>query len=581
MLSSEMTMAEALRQVAGSRPDQEALVCGETRFTYGQLLERVTGLAYGLQQLGVHKGDKIALFLPPGVEFVTAFFAVAALGAVVVPLNPQLREHTLGDILQDAGPVALVAAAPVAEEVLRRSPALRHVITNLNAIGRKAGRLESLPHDVGQPFQAVGRLESLPHGRLESLPHGRLESLPPTLPERGIDLSPYTPENVSPHDLLALLYTSGTTGVPKGTMHTHRSLIAPVVASIKLRELWIRRPSLKTLGQTARAVARYRERLLRAAGRPQTFLSTVGWHTITGLEVMLQALLMGDRLVVMSRFHPREALRLVERERVTVLVAVPMAFQVMLGLEDFDRYDTSSLLICGTGAAPCPPHLAREIQRRFGCAVHIGFGATETAGGISATSIADSAARQAETVGRPMPGMEVKIVDDERRTLPPGQVGELACRGENIMLGYYRAPDATAAVLDEDGWYYTGDLAFLDEQGYLHIVGRKKDVIIRGGQNIYPAEIEAYLAAHPKIREAAVVGVPSEVSGESVWAFVLLEDGAEMTAQEVRDYCRVALEACKIPSRVCFVDDFPRSETGKPQKFKLRAMALQEGGETR
>ena len=525
MLKSDMTMAEALRQVAGSRPDQEALVCGEVRLTYGQLLECVNRLAHGLHQLGVHKGDKIALLLPPGVEFVTAFFAAATLGAVVVPLNPQLREHTLSGILRDAEPVALVAAAPVAEEVLRQSPALHHVITDLAAVERN-------------------------------------------------DIPSYA-EDVSPQDLLALLYTSGTTGAPKGTMHTHRSLIAPVVASIKLRELWIRRPSLKTLGQTVKAVARYRERLLRAAGRPQTFLSTVGWHTITGLEVMLQALLMGDRLVVMPRFHPREALRLVEQERVTVLVAVPMAFQVMLGLEDFDRYDTSSLLICGTGAAPCPPHLAREIQRRFGCAVHIGFGATETAGGISATSIADSAARQAETVGRPMPGMEVKIVDDERRELPPGQVGELACRGENLMLGYYRAPEATAAVLDEDGWYYTGDLAFVDEQGYLHIVGRKKDVIIRGGQNVYPAEIETYLAAHPKIREATVVGVPSNVGGESVWAFVLLEDGAEMTAQEVRDYCREALEAYKIPSRVCFVSDFPHSETGKPQKFKLREMALQ------
>ncbi|MCX7680520.1 MAG: acyl--CoA ligase [Anaerolineae bacterium] len=531
MLSREMTMAEALRQVATSRPDQEALVCGEVRLTYDRLLGRVDSLARSFYQLGVRKGDQIAMLLPPGVEFVTTFFAAAALGAVVVPLDPHLRAHTLSGILRDAEPVALVTAIPVAEDVLRQSPALRHVITDLAALEQNA-------------------------------------------------VSPYTPEAVAPHDLLALLYTSGTTGAPKGTMHTHRSLIAPVVASIKLRELWLRRPSLKTLGQTAKALARYRERLLRAAGRPQTFLSTVGWHTITGLEVMLQALLMGDRLVVMPRFHPREALRLVEQERVTVLVAVPMAFQVMLGLPDFDRYDTSSLLICGTGAAPCPPHLAREIQRRFGCAVHIGFGATETAGGIAATSIADSPTRQAETVGRPMPGMEIKIVDDERRELPPGQVGELACRGENIMLGYYRAPEATAAVMDEEGWYYTGDLAFVDEQGYLHIVGRKKDVIIRGGQNIYPAEIEAYLVAHPKIREAAVVGVPSEVGGESVWAFVLLEDGVEMTAQEVLDYCRAALEAYKIPSRVRFLREFPRSATGKPQKFKLRELALQEGGES-
>lgn len=530
MLSTEMTMAEAFRHVADSRRDQEALVCGEVRATYGQLLERVHALAWGLHGLGMRKGDKVAALLPPGPEFVTLFFAVAELGAVIVPLNPQLRRRGLSDVLRDAEPVALVTSRPSEDEVRRQAASLRHVI---------------LTADLAD-MVAVGEAAPLP--------------------------SP----DVSPQDLLALLYTSGTTGTPKGTMHSHRSLIAPVVASIKLRELWMRRPSLKMLGQTVRALARYRERLLRAAGRPQTMLSTVGWHTITGLEVMLQALLMGDRLVVMPRFHPREALQLVEQEQVTILIAIPMAFQVMLGLQEFERYDTSSLLICATGAAPCPPHLAQEMQRRFGCAVHIGFGATETGGGIAATSLADSSQRQAETVGRPMPGMEIKIVDEERRELPPGQVGELACRSDSVMLGYYRAPEMTAEVMDEDGWYYSGDLAVMDDEGYLRIVGRKKDMIIRGGQNIYPAEIENYLTAHPKIREAALVGVPSAVGDERVWAFVLLEDGAEMTAQEVLDYCRAELEAYKIPSRVRCVSEFPRSGTGKPQKFKLREAALQD-----
>jgi fatty-acyl-CoA synthase len=287
-------------------------------------------------------------------------------------------------------------------------------------------------------------------------------------------------------------------------------------------------------------------------------------------------LLMGDRLVVMPRFHPREALRLVERERVTILVAVPMGYKVMLELEGFEQYDTSSLLICGTGAAPCPPHLAREIQDRLGCAVHIGFGATETGGGISVTSITDSDAHQAETVGRPMPGVEVKIVDERRRELPSGQVGELACRGDSVMLGYYRAPEMSAEVMDEEGWYYTGDLAMMDGDGYLRIVGRKRDLIIRGGQNIYPPEIENYLMAHPWIREAAVVGVPSPLEGESVWAFVLLEEGADMTPRQVLGYCREELEPHMVPSQVRFVTDFPRSETGKPQKFALRAAASQE-----
>jgi len=541
MLGAEMSMASAVRQVAESRRAQEALICGDVRVPYGQLLDRVSMMAWGLHRLGIGKGDKIAILLPPGPEFVTLFFAVASLGAVIVPINPQLRQRALRGVLHDAAPMALVTLRPLGDELPRHVASLRHVIF--------AGE------EGGSPSLA-------------------------DLQAAGEAASPFT-EDVTPDDLLALLYTSGTTGAPKATMHSHRSLIAPVVASIKLRELWIWRPSLRMLGQTAKALARYRERLLHAAGRPQTFLSTVGWHTITGLEAMLQALLMGDRLVVMPRFHPRQALRLVERERVTILIAVPMALQVMVGLQEREGYNTSSLLICGTGAAPCPPHLAREIQQCFGCAVHIGFGATETAGGIAATSLADSEKQQAETVGRPMPGMEVKIVDEQRRELPPGQVGELACRSDSVMLGYYRAPDATAEVMDEDGWYYTGDLAVMDDEGYLRIVGRRKDVIIRGGQNIYPAEIESFLASHPKIREAAVVGVPAPVGGESAWAFVILEEDAAMTARDVLDYCRTELEPHKIPAHVRFVAEFPRSQTGKPQKFKLRSIARHRNGRHR
>jgi fatty-acyl-CoA synthase len=536
-LNTQITMAEALRHVAEPRREQEALVCDSARVTYGQLLDRSHALAQGLYGLGIRKADRIVALLPPGPEFAQTLFAVAELGAVIVPLNPQLRRRSLSATLRDAEPAALVAADSVDRDVYGPIDGLRYVISVELGEGRQTW---------------LGGLVSAGQSGSVSLP------------------------DVSPQDLLALLYTSGTTGAPKGTMHSHRSLIAPVVASTKLRELWVRRLNLQKLGQMARALARYRERLLHAAGRPQTMLSTTGWHTITGLGLMLQALLMGDRLVVMARFHPRRALQWVQQERVTVLVAVPTAFQAMLSVDGFEQYDLSSLLICGTGSAPCPPHLAQEIQRRFHCALHIGFGATETAGGISATSLADSNQRQAETVGRPMPGMEIKIVDEQRRELPPGQVGELACRSDSVMLGYYRAPEATAEVIDEQGWYYTGDLARMDENGYVRIVGRKKDVIIRGGQNIYPAEIEAYLASHPKVREAAAIGVPADVGGETVWAFVLLENGVQMTEREVLDYCRAELEPYKIPSRVRFVSEFPRSEGGKPLKWELRQTAMHQ-----
>jgi acyl-CoA synthetase (AMP-forming)/AMP-acid ligase II len=538
MIEAHTPMAQAFREVASQRSHQEALVCADTRATYGQLRERATALAYGLHELGIGKGDRVATILLPSPEFVTLFFALAELGAVIVPVNPQLRPRQLWHILQDAEPSAVVISTQAAD--------------GAQAMDGMQKKLADLP-----TYQST----NLPIYQFTDLPV--CQSTTP-LPAP------------SPDDLLALLYTSGTTGVPKGTMHSQWGLVAPIVASLKLRRTWLERPSLKTMGRMAKALVRYRQRLLRAAGRPQVILSTVECHTITGLEAILQALLMGDKLVLMPRFDPLEALELVEREAVTILIGVPMVFSMMLAVQDLDHYDLSSLLICGTGGAPCPPELAREIQQRFGCAVHIGFGTTELAGGIAATSLEDSDELQAETVGQAMPGMEIKIVDEQRRELPPGQVGELACRGENVMLGYYRAPEKTAEMVDEEGWYYTGDLAVVDERGYLRIVGRKKDVIIRAGVSIYPLEIERYLEAHEKIKEAAVVGVPGPIGGERTWAFIILEEGAKMTAKEVLYHCRAELEAHKIPDQVRFVADFPRAASGKPQKFILRQTALQE-----
>jgi acyl-CoA synthetase (AMP-forming)/AMP-acid ligase II len=541
MLSTNMTMGDAIRMVAEARPGQEVFVCGPSRLTNKQLLARVDSLARGLAGLGIGKGDKVAALLPPGPEFVSLFFAVARLGAVIVPLNPELRGRSLSEILGNAEPLALVTAQPVKDELVEQAGSLRHVIRT-----SETGQ--------GLPLAAV------------------MEAGPANLP----------PIPVAPSDLLALMYTSGTTGTPKATMHTHSSLIAPVVASLKVRELWLRPSSLRTVLEVAKALTRYRTRLLRSIGRPQTIMSTVGWHSITGLHVMLQGLLMGDRLAAMPRFHPQEALELVERERVTVLVTVPMAYQAILALPDLGRYDISSLLVCAVGGAACPPSLARQIQQHFKCALYNGFGMTEAAGGIAVTGLAESDEQQAETVGRPMPGIDVRIVDEERHDLPAGQIGELVVRGEGVMRGYYQAPELTAKVLDQEGWLYTGDMAFIDQKGYLRIVGRKKDVIIRGGQNIYPTEIEHYLETHPKIGKTAVVGVPAAVGGESVWAFVRLKQNTQMTIQEVLDYCRGTLETYKIPSQVRFVSELPQAEMGKSQKFKLRAAAMQElsGGTT-
>jgi len=537
MLDSHMTMAQAFNQVAEPRREQIALTSEGVHFPYRVLQNRIHRLAAALHSHGVNMGDRVVAFLPPGVDFASVFFALAEIGGVFVPLNPQTRPYTYSQVLQDADPVMIVTAQSLDE-------ASFPPLANLKQIILAAGAAGSSP-TIDELVESAA-------------------------PEFSVD------EQVKPEDLLALLYTSGTTGSPKGTMHTHRSLITPVLASIKIRDLWLKRVNFKSLGQTAKALVRYKTRLLRVAGRPQIFLSTVGWHSITGIELMLQALLMGDQIVAMPHFHPRQAMELVQREKVTILVAIPTAFQAMLSLEDFDSYDTSTLLICGTGAMPCPPNLGRKIQEKYHCALHIGFGSTEMAGGIAIPSIADSSELQATTVGQPLPGVQVKIVDEQGQELPVGEVGELLCRGESIMQGYYHSPEATSNVIDRDGWYDTGDLARLDEKGYLQIVGRKKDMIIRSGQNIYPAEIEAYLVTHPDIQEAAVVGVPSEVGGEQAWAFIITKPGAELNARQVLDYCRKELEAYKIPNQVRFVPDFPRTEIGKPQKFRLQSNILSE-----
>jgi fatty-acyl-CoA synthase len=529
-ITRDMTVGQALRCVVSRGAHREALVTADERVTYGQLLERVRSLATSLRELGIRRGDRIATFLWSSAEFVYLFFAAGELGAVLVPLPPRLRRHQMESFLRELEPAMVITTSELEVQdglatlhsMQLESPTLEHVLV-ADMVGAREPTFEAMltttPDDTREVFQA------------------------------------------SPRDLLVILYTSGTTGRAKGVMHSHRGLIAPVVASIKLRETWMTWPSRKLLSRWLRVLVRYGLRLLAAAGRQQTFLSTNGLHTIAGLESMLQALLMGDKLVLLPRFHPVRALETIQRERVTVLIAVPMAYVTMMRTRDFDSYRLSSLLICGTGSAPCPPDLAREIQNRFGCAIHIGFGLTELGGGISATSLEDAPSLQAETVGQVM---------------PPGSVGELACRGDGLMLGYFGDRHNLGEVIDEEGWLYTGDLAVMDERGYIRIVGRKKDMIIRGGQNIHPAKIERHLLAMPEVREAAVVGVPDALGGESVWAFVIPQDATTLTEQGIMAHCRSSLEAYEVPQHVRITQDFPRASGAKPQKHKLREIALKE-----
>jgi fatty-acyl-CoA synthase len=544
-ITRQMTLGQALCSVASRFPRRTALVSRDERVTYQQLLDRVRALAQSLRELGIGKGDRIAMLLWSDAEFVYLLFAAAELGAVISPLPPRLRRHQMEAFLRELEPVLVVTSTqlevPDGLDALRalqnELPSLRHVLVTDAPPGAEPG------------FRAM-----------LAAPHA----------------DDFVPEQVSPQDLLVILYTSGTTGRAKGVMHSHRGLISPVLASLKVREMWMVRPDFRLLGRWLRVLRRYGTRLIVAASGQQIWLPVMSFHTIAGMEVMLQALLMGDKLVLLPRFQPAQVLETIQRERVTVLVGLPMSYTALLRSRDFDRYRLSSLLVCGMGAAPCPPELAREIQRRFRCAVHIGFGLTELGGGISVTSLEDAPSYQAETVGQPMSGMEIRVVDEQRRPLPPGSVGELACRSDGLMLGYFGDQRSQGEVIDEDGWLYTGDLATMDEAGYIRIVGRKKDMIIRGGQNVHPARIEDYLLTMDQIREAAVVGVPDALGGESVWAFVIPEAGSHPGEKDILAHCRASLEPYEIPQQIRIVDDFPRTSNGKPQKYRLREIALKE-----
>lgn len=538
LITLELTLYQALRKVIAEYPERPALTFGDQTLTYRELGEKVDALARGLGGLGVGPGDRVAIILPNCLEFVYAFFAPSAIGAVVVPLNPVYRQKEFQHILSDCE-----ASVVIAE-----------------------------PSHMGNDIQGI--LDAL-RPSLPGLRHVIWRSGIPT-PNPQLSTSDFRP-SISSNDLCALVYTSGTTGVPKAVMHSHRSMISAVSQSESTFNL----PLHILLWRLVKLTRQYGTRFLRWGLKQYTVLGPSPMHALLGYSALIYGLLYGYRVVIADRFHPSKVLELIEREHVTAMIVAPTMVAALLNTQEFPRYNLSSLLYILMGAAPCPPDLVRRARQAFGCPVVIAFGATEVGGATLVTNPFDPERLQTETVGRLLPGMEAKVVDEQRREVLRGELGELALRLGSTMRGYYKAPEVTAQALDEQGWYYTGDLATMDEQGYVRIVGRKKDMIIRGGQNVYPAEIENHLLSKPGIQNVAVVGVPDPLAGERVWAFVVPQDGAALTAADVLNYCRKELAPYKVPDQVRIVEALPMTSTGKVQKFLLRDMILQEQEGTR
>ncbi|MFJ4438314.1 AMP-binding protein [Streptomyces sp. NPDC088923] len=512
------TIGENLARIIATYPGREALVdvASGRRWTYSAFGEAVEHLARGLLARGVLKGDRVGIWAVNSAEWVMLQYATARVGAVLVNINPAYRAHELGYVLRQSGTQLLVAS-------------LRHRDTDYRAfvdeVRPECPELREAVY-IGDPSwdALVAAGADVPLARLRA---------------REAELSCDDPVN--------LQYTSGTTGFPKGATLSHHNLLN--------NGYWVG----ETVGYTE---------------RDRVCLPVPFFHCFGMVMGNLGATSHGACVVVPApSFDARATLEAVERERCTSLYGVPTMFIAELNLPDFDSFDLTSLRTGIMAGSPCPVEVMKRVVAEMHMAgVSICYGMTETSPVSCQTRADDDLEHRTGTVGRVLPHLEVKIVDPVSGvTVPRGTQGELCTRGYSVMLGYWEDPERTAEVVDPGRWMHTGDLALMREDGYVEIAGRIKDMIIRGGENIYPREIEEFLHTHPKISDVQVVGVPDARYGESVLACVIPRDPAKApTLDELRAFCRDRLAPYKIPSRLELLDTFPMTVSGKVRKIELR-----------
>ena len=518
-----ISVARALEIQAAGNPDGVFLIYGDRRYTFAQVDARSTALAAALHELGIERDDRIALDLPNWPEFIISLFAAAKLGAVIVPLNPRYTATELQYMLRHSEAAVVVSAENFAgidylqlfEGFLSSLPDLQYVVT----VGE-----EDLWYD-----DRIYQFEDL-----VSSGEGR------ELPVTEID-----PEE----DIFAILYTSGTMGKPKGVSLTHSNLLS--VAALTAESVGLK-PDDVVFGVTT---------IFHVFGLGPGILGTL--HA-------------GASLVLQEQFSPADALALIEKHRVTVHYGVPTVFVTELREPERERYDLSSLRTGVVAGAPIGDELVRRLREELCPNLQVAYSLTETASTIAITSIDDPVEKQIFTVGRPLPGAEFRVLDLDGTVLPDESVGEIAVRGPGVMKCYYRQPGETASVIDADGFFLTGDLGMVDEEGYVHVVGRRKELIIRAGFNVYPREVEDRVHAHPAVLDVAVVGMPNEVLGELVCACIVPVEGAIITGEEIKEWCRGALSDYKVPDLVRFFDSFPQTGSGKVRRVELARIVSAE-----
>ncbi len=511
--------------VAHGRGDQEFLVYEDEHWSFGEVGRHVAGLACLLKQgYGVQKGDRVAIAMRNYPEWIVAFAAALSIGAISVSVNAWWTEHEIEFALGDSGATVVVADRERAERAARATERL-----GIRTVVVRAGGGEL-------PRRAVRY-------------------------EDEVDLDRELPAaQVGPDDDATILYTSGTTGRPKGAVSTHRAILQALMGfGCRAAAEAVRRQSA---GESSPAVA-----------TEPVFVLVVPLFHVTGcVAVMLSCYLAGAKLVIMHRWEPERALELIERERVTNFVGVPTQAWDLLSSPRFSDHDTSSLVSLGGGGAPAPPELVRRVASSLGAGrPGIGYGMTESNAYGPQNSGWDYLAHPTST-GRGTPILEIEVRDPQQRVLAPGEVGEIYFRGPHLFRGYWRRPAETAEVL-EDGWLRTGDIGRVDEEGFVYVEDRAKDMVLRAGENVYSAEVEAVIYEHPSVHEAAVFGVPDERLGEEVAAVVYPREGASLSAEELQAHVGRKLAAFKVPSKVAIVSQtLPRNAAGKILKRELRAI---------
>jgi long-chain acyl-CoA synthetase len=490
-----MNLATLLTESAARDPQHIALALDDLELTYAQLDGASAHVAGLLRDKGVSSGDRVGIMLPNVPHFAVCYYGVLRAGGVVVPMNVLLKRREVAFYLSDSGAKLLFAWHAFADDA---------------QAGAQDAGAECVLVTPGEFEQQVGAAS----------------------PRVEVAESDDTATAV-------ILYTSGTTGTPKGAELTHGNLARNAEIARGLFDLGANAVTLGALP------------LFHSFGQT------------CGLNATISA---GGTLTLIPRFDPGTALETIQRHRVNLFQGVPTMYGAMLNYPDRASFDTSTLEVCVSGGSAMPVELMRGFEDAFGCKVLEGYGLSETSP-VASFNHPDRE-RKPGSIGQPVDGVEMKLVDDEGREVPQGEVGEIVIRGHNVMKGYWNKPDATADAI-RDGWFHSGDMATIDDQGYFFIVDRKKDLIIRGGYNVYPREIEEVLYEHPAVREAAVIGLPHDEYGEEVGAAVALKDGAQATPEELRDYVKSQVAAYKYPRRVWLVDELPKGPTGKILKREV------------